>query len=64
MDLHAILEKLNSATAAASDTVSVTVTEGDWAKHIAEKIAAVTNVTEDDLLKLWNDKEWITSLKI
>ena len=47
-----------------SDTVSVTVTEGDWAKHIAEKIAAVTNVTEDDLLKLWNDKEWITSLKI
>ena len=63
MDLHAILEKLNSATAAASNTVSVTVTEGDWAKHIAEKIAAVTNVSEDDLLKLWNDKEWITSLK-
>ena len=63
MDLCAILEKLNSATAAASDTVSVTVTEGDWAKHIAEKIAAVTNVTEEDLLKLWNDKEWISSLK-
>ena len=63
MDLRAILEKLNSATAAASDTVSVTVTEGDWAKHIAEKIAAVTNVTEEDLLKLWNDKEWISSLK-
>ena len=63
MDLQAILEKLNSATAAASDTVSVTVTEGDWAKHIAEKIAAVTNVKEDELLQLWNDKEWISSLK-
>ena len=62
MDLQAILEKLNSATAA-SDTVSVTVTEGDWAKHIAEKIAAVTNVKEDELLQLWNDKEWISSLK-
>ncbi len=63
MDLQAILEKLNSATAAASDTVSVTVTEGDWAKHIAEKIAAVTDVKEDELLQLWNDKEWISSLK-
>ena len=41
---------------------SLTIIEGDWAKHIASKIAEVSNVSYDDLIALWNNKEWIESI--
>ena len=41
----------------------VTIVEGDWAKHIAEKISAVTNVSYDDLIALWSNRSWIESQK-
>ncbi len=62
MDSAEILTLLNDATAALSSDVKVTIVEGDWAKHVAEKIAAVTNVTADELLALWNDQTYLESL--
>ena len=61
-NLNEILTKLNDATSAIAYDASVTIIEGDWAKHIADKIAAVTNVTSDDLISLWNDEEYIRSI--
>ncbi len=62
-DVKHILTVLNDPTAAAVNTVSITIVEGDWAKDIAAKIEAETNVTADELLTLWNDADYLASLK-
>lgn len=62
-DVEKILTVLNDPTAAVVNTVSITIIEGDWAKDIAAKIEAQTNVTSDELLTLWNDSAYISSLK-
>lgn len=62
MDLKTILTTINDASKAISYDVSVTVVEGDWAKHIADKISAVTNVSSDELLSLWNSEDYIRSI--
>ena len=54
---------LNDQNAARRDQVSVTVIEGDWAKDAAKKFSEVTNVSSEDLLALWNNKDWIVSQK-
>lgn len=61
-DLAAIYGTLNSSEAAGADTVSVTIIDGDWAKHIAANIASVTNVSSDELMALWNNQDYIRSL--
>ena len=61
-DAKTILEIVNSSTAALSNGIRLTFVEGDWAKHIAQKIAEGTNVSEDELLALWNDEDYIRSL--
>lgn len=61
-DTEMILRTLNDSSAALSGDVSVTIIEGDWAKHIAQKIASVTNVSEEQLLSLWNSREYIETL--
>lgn len=61
-DLSTIYTALNSSEAAGADTVSVTIIDGDWAKHIAASISSATNVTSDELMALWNDQEYIRSL--
>ena len=45
-----------------SKETRVLIKEGSWAKDIAKSIAANTNVTEDELLNLWNDKSYIESI--
>lgn len=62
-DLKQMFTYLNDELAATTDQVMVTIIEGDWAKDAASKFEEVTNVTADELLALWNDKEWITSQK-
>ena len=47
-DAKTILEIVNSSTAALSNGIRLTFVEGDWAKHIAQKIAEGTNVSEDE----------------
>ncbi len=61
-DPKTILEILTDPTMALTDEVTVTIIEGDWAKHTASKIAAMTNVSEEELLALWNDEGYIRSL--
>lgn len=61
-DAKSILQTINSSTAALSNGVRLTFVEGDWAKHIAQKIAEGTNVSEEELLALWNDEDYIRSL--
>lgn len=60
MTLDTIYQTLNDQSAAISDA-SVTIIEGDWAKDVAAKIAAVTDVSADDLMNLWNNADWIRS---
>ena len=61
-DVEHIFTVLNDSNASEVDTVSVTIIEGDWAKHVAQKISEATNVSYDDLMALWNDEEYIRSL--
>lgn len=62
MSLKEILNVLNDSKGALVNDSRVTLIEGDWAKHIASRIASATNVTEDDLFALWNDETYIRSL--
>lgn len=62
-DIKQMFTYLNDQNAAKRDQVSVTIIEGDWAKDAAKKFEEVTNVSSDDLLALWNNKDWITSQK-
>ena len=61
-NVEQIFEVLNDPNAGEVETVSVTIIEGDWAKHVAQKISEVTNVSYDELMSLWNDEEYIRSL--
>ncbi len=59
--LDELFTTLNDDSAATRNATIVTIIEGDWAKDIAKKMSAVTNVSADDLLNLWNNRDWITS---
>jgi len=61
-DVEHIFTVLNDPNAGEVETVSVTIIEGDWAKHVAQKISEATNVSYDELMTLWNDEEYIRSL--
>ena len=62
-DVDKILKYLGDPLSANQDVVMVTIVEGDWAKHVAEKISEVTNVKYDDLIALWSNKDWISAQK-
>ncbi|MEG0238795.1 endolytic transglycosylase MltG [Anaerorhabdus sp.] len=57
-----ILEYLNDSKSANVNDTRITIIEGDWAKHIASKVASTTNVSEDELFALWNNADYIRSL--
>ena len=61
-DPETILKILTDSSQALTDEVNVTIVEGDWAKHAASKIASRTTVPAEDLLRLWNDENYIRSL--
>lgn len=62
MSLAEILTTLNDANAAQQDVVTIVIYPGDWAKHIAKTISTYTNVSQEELMDLWNDHEWISSI--
>ncbi len=57
-----ILEYLTNASNVITNEVTVTLIEGDWAKDIATKLSEKIDVSSDDLLDLWNNKEYVSSL--
>lgn len=61
-DVRTIFTYLNDPLAVIQDNVRFTIVEGDWAKHVAQSIAAATELEYDDLISLWNNKEWIRSI--
>ncbi len=62
-DLNQIYTTLTDINASTNNTgISVTIIDGDWAKHIAENISSVTNVSYDELIALWNNQDYLRSL--
>lgn len=62
-DLNQIYTTLTDINASTNNTgISVTIIDGDWAKHIAENISSVTNVSYDELMALWNNQDYLRSL--
>lgn len=62
MPMDDILRVLNDPLAANQSLVNITIVEGDWAKHIAEKLSKDTDTTYEEYVQLWNDENWIKSL--
>ena len=61
-DLATVLAYVNDASNTIQNTDRVTIVEGDWAKDIARKISAKTNVSAEELLSMWNDPSYVRSL--
>jgi len=62
-DLQHILEYIGDSANAEQEFVVLSIVEGDWAKDIAKKIQAVTGISAESMMELWNDRAWIESLK-
>lgn len=58
-DTAKVLQYLSNDKNIIKDEVLLTFKEGIWAKDIAKLIAENTNVKEADLLKLWNDDDFL-----
>lgn len=61
MSIHDILIYL-SGNNAIVDQVLVTIPEGTWAKDVAKLISEKTNVTQEELLDLWNNEEFLREM--
>lgn len=61
-DSKQIFTYLNDPLTANVNDTRITIIEGDWAKHIASKVSEKTNVSAEELLSLWNNKEYIQSI--
>lgn len=57
-----VLEYLNDATNAGEDQVQITFREGIWAKDIAAALETKLGVSAQELLTLWNDDAYLTTL--
>lgn len=63
MDVQEIFQTLEDPANAALSYAVVTIPEGKWAKDTAQILAdALPNITQEELLALWNDDEYIQSL--
>lgn len=63
MDVGQILNTLTDPTKAITDQVVVTLIEGYWAKDMARVISEKCNISAEALLALWNNNEFINTLK-
>lgn len=62
MSVEEILATLSDASKAHFDDITVTIIEGEWCKHIAKTMEQYFDVSEEELLSLWNDEEYVRSL--
>lgn len=61
-DVVEILTVLNDPTATIIDQIRITLPEGFWAKHMAKRLGELTSVDENDLLELWNNREFVLEM--
>lgn len=61
MSSYEILGMLNNPGAANKD-VNVRLTEGYWAKDMAEAMVFITDIESEDFLKLWNDLDFVKEM--
>jgi len=61
-DVQKVLEFLNDSTAAISKEALIKIIPGDWAKDVALQIEEKTAYTQAEVLALWNDPAYITTL--
>ena len=61
-EVQKIFELMNDSRGAQVNDTRLTFIEGDWAKHIAEKIGESTQCSKEEMLALWNDEEYVRSL--
>ena len=61
MSSYEILDLFNDPQAANHEVI-VQLTEGYWARDMANKISEATGVSSDDYIKLWNNKEFVTKM--
>ncbi len=62
-NVEEVLTYLGSPANAINEDVRVTIIEGDWAKHIAVKLAEVTGISADEYMALWKNRDWIESIR-
>ena len=61
MSSYEILDLFNDPQAANHEVI-VQLTEGYWARDMANKISEATGVASDDYIKLWNNKEFVAKM--
>lgn len=61
MSSYEILDILNDPKAADQD-LKVQLTEGYWAKDMADKLAPITGSKSKDYIDLWNDKKYVMKM--
>ncbi|NLY62257.1 MAG: endolytic transglycosylase MltG [Erysipelothrix sp.] len=57
-----VFKHLETASNVISNEVTVTLIPGSWAKHMAKTLSEKLAVSEDELLTLWNDEEYIKEM--
>ncbi len=62
MSLSEIMEHLCDENNAVIEQVRVTIVDGDWAKDVADTLAEATNLEAEDILKKWDDINYISKL--
>jgi len=62
MSLKEIIDKLKEGNNFSEDEISITFKEGITMRDIAKVIASNTNNTEDDVMNIFNDNEYLKSL--
>ena len=61
-DVQKVLEVLNDSSSAISKEALIKIIPGDWAKEVALQIEEKTAYTQAEVLALWNDPTYITTL--
>jgi len=62
MSTAEIIETITDATKLIHDDITITFIEGEWLKHMAEKFESDLGIDADELMTLWNDKDYLKSL--
>ena len=60
-NIDQIFEAFSEPRNAIENSITVTIPEGYWARDAAQVLSEKLNIPYDDIIALWNNKEWIES---